>query len=496
MLKRLPVAILVLALVSCSSLKANSGHRNLASSLPPPFQDGLVPYAQKILTHVSSSDFDSKECVSYLKNLQTEIALIQPRDAGEEMASHASELIDTLWKIRLAIHHRLPEFSADCVNEVRNTARLFRFIEEYLAERNNKVTDLDPDKMDFSKQETPVLVDSPNYLTLQNPDMGKFEFKNGDIMLARGTSFMSAIISRVGDISSQFSHVILVHVDKDTHKVETIESYVGLGVGIYDIETALKNENARLLLIRARDPELASKAADFMYNKAKAAIAAGHPIPYDYKFDFVDHSAVSCAEVALWAYQDASGGKVMLPQYPSRISENPTFLDRIGMSPGDTFTPGDLEVDSRFEMVMEWRDLRLTRDARVKDAIMTSMLNWVDQDGYQLRDTGTSRFAGAFIWRARKHFIWPLVQKILKIQDFSKDIPRNLFQTVVLLNQVGEIFLSHTNSADAAFETQTAWPMTYQDLYQSLEDYRVEDLALYQNKKTRKKSEFGFAFHP
>jgi hypothetical protein len=329
---------------------------------------------------------------------------------------------------------------------------------------------------------------------LKNPDLGNFEFKNGDIMIARGTSFMSAIISRVGDVSSQFSHVILVHVDKANHKVETVESYVGVGVGIYDIETALKNENVRLLLLRARDPELASNAADFMCAKAKAAIAAGHPIPYDYKFDFADHSALSCAEVASYAYEEASAGKVELPFYPSRISENPTFLGRIGMKAGETFTPGDLEADPRFEMAMEWRDLRLTRDARVKDAIMSSMLNWVNDDGYQLRDTGQSSFAGAVVWRARKTFFWPLVQKVLKIQDFSKDIPRNLFQTVVLLNQIGEIFLNHTKEQDKAFEAQTGWPMTYQDLYKSLDDYRVEDLQLYQNKKTRKESEFHFAF--
>ena len=489
-LARWSILLVLVTLAACAGL----GHRKPASNLPPVFQDGLVPYTQKILNHVSAPEFDSKECVSYLKNLQIEIPQVQPRDAGVEMSSHAPELIDLLWKVRMALHHRLPEFSSDCVIEVRNTARLLRFIEEFLAERVNKVTDLDPGTMDFSKQETPVTTESPNYLKLTNPDLGNFQFKNGDIMIARGISFMSAIISRVGDVSSQFSHVILVHVDKDTQKVETIESYVGVGAGIYDIDTALKNENARLLLLRARDSEMASKAADFMYAKVKSAIAAGHSIPYDYKFDFKDHSAVSCAEVATWAFEEASEGKVILPFYPSRISENPKFLSRISMQPGETFTPGDLEVDPRFEMAMEWRDLRLTRDARVKDAIMTSILNWVNDSGYELRDTGTSSFAGAVIWRARKTFFWPLVQKLLKIQDFSKDIPRNLFQTVVLLNQVGEVFLNHTKEQDKAFEAQSGWPMTYQDLYKSLEEYRVQDSQLYQDKKTRKQSEFHFAF--
>ena len=413
----------LLVLLSCAGTPTS---RHPASNLPPDFQDGLVPGAQKILAHVSDASFDTRECVSYLKELQTEIAQIQPSQSADDMTAHGQELIGLLWKIRLTLHHRLPEFSADCVTEIRNTGRLFRFIEDFLAEKAAQPESLDPDKYDFTQEDVPVLnTTNKDYVTLTNPDMGNFEFKNGDIMIARGPSFLSAIISRIGDVQSQFSHVIVVHVDKDTKKVETIEAYVGPGLGVYDIDYALKNENVRLLLLRSKDQDLASKAADFMYAKAKAAIASGHPIPYDYKFNFLDHSAVSCAEVALWAYQEASDGKVMLPYYPTVLSTNPDFLKRIGMSPGTTFTPGDLEVDPRFDMVMEWRDLRFTRDSRVKDSIMTSMLNWVDQDEYQLHDTWTSRLAGDFVWPIRKTFFGPWCRRLSRSR-----ISRRIFRAV------------------------------------------------------------------
>src|SRR6185437_13450607 len=113
-------------------------------------------------------------------------------------------------------------------------------------------------------------------------------------------------------VSSQFSHVVLVHVDQATGKTETIESYVGPGAGIYDIDYALKNENVRLLLLRPKDPTMGARAADFMYEKVRDAVAAGQPIPYDYGFDFQDHSSLSCAEVAEWGYQDASNGQMIL----------------------------------------------------------------------------------------------------------------------------------------------------------------------------------------
>ncbi len=485
------IGVGVWALVACST-----GSRKPASTLPPDFQDGLVPGAQKILSHVSDPKFNSTECVSYLKELQNEIPLIQPAASSDELNSHSQEIVGLLWNIRLSLHKRLPDFSADCVTEIRNTARLLRFIEDFLAEKQVQPPTLDPDQYDFSKEKTPVMTQAPEYLTLTSPDFPNFEFKNGDIMIARGPSFFSAMISRIGDVSSQFSHVIMVHVDKDTKKVETIEAYVGTGTGIYDIETALKNENVRLLLLRAKDPVLASNAADIMYARAKTAIAAGHPIPYDYKFDFVDHSKLSCAEVALWGFQSASEGKVMLPFYPSHISTNESLLSRIGMKPGNTFAPGDLEVDPRLDMVMEWRDLRFTRDSRVKDSIMTSMLNWVDNDEYKLHDTFKSDIAGWVVWPARRTFLWPLVQKILKIPDFGKDVPRGLFQSLELLNQIGEVFLNEMKTEDAAYEKKTGWPMTYQDLYAGLEAYREKDLATYRNKETRDDSEFHFAFRP
>ena len=405
-------AALLLALGSCATPQS----RGPASDLPPIFQDGFVPYAQKILAHVSAKDFGTDTCVPYLQNVQAEIAQIQPDVAPQdEMVGHAPELIQILWNVRLTLHQRLSEFSAPCVKEIRNTARLMRFIEDFLAEHAGHVQGLDADKMDFSKQETPVLTPSANYLTLISPDYANFEFKNGDLMIARGPSFLSAIISRVGDVSSQFSHLIMVHVDQTTHKVETIESYVGVGVGIYDLDFALKNGNVRLLLLRAKDQDMASKAADFIYAKTKAAIASGHPIRYDYKFDFKEHSTVSCAEVAEWGFEEASDGKVILPYYPSTISEQPGFLKRVGMKQGETFTPGDMEVDPRFDMVMEWRDLRLTRDSRVKDSILTSMLNWMALDQYELHDTMSSTAAGDIIWPARRTFLWPLVKKFLKV---------------------------------------------------------------------------------
>ena len=148
-----------------------------------------------------------------------------------------------------------------------------------------------------------------------------------------------------------------------------------------------------LLLLRPRDPALGVRAAAFMHEKVASAIAAGKPIPYDYDFNFEEHSALSCAEVARYAYEEASQGGVIVPAYPSRIQADPAFLERFALHAGETFEPGDAEVDPRFEIVAEFSDLSLTRDSRIKDVILSEMLHWVDELNYGLFDTGTSKFA-------------------------------------------------------------------------------------------------------
>jgi hypothetical protein len=487
-MKLAPLALLLLT--GCS----HSPFRNPAQAAPTPPE--LSPDALKGAKIVASqaAQLTDADCVPYLKAFEGKLEAIEPARLPSDVP--LLPLVSAIWEIRVALHSRLPSVGASCAAAMRDTLRVLRFAEDLLAERAAKVPDLSPDKIDFTKEPRPILDSAPNFLTLNTSPAsdGPFAFRPGDIMIARGPSFLSAIISRVGDISSQFSHVILLDVEGD--KTQTIEAYVGKGVGFYPIDEALRNENARLLVLRPRDPELGRRAAATMIARAGAAIASGHPIPYDYKLDFHDHSAMSCAEVAQVAYEDASGGAVELPFYPTKLTSDERLLGRFGMSQGETFTPGDLEVDPRFEMVLEWRDLSLTRDSRQKDAILTSLLNWANQNGYVLHDSDKSWLTGHVIYHVRRGFLWPLVKKILKIDDFSKEIPRKTLQTMELMNELGEDLLVELQKRDAAFEARTGWPMTYKDMYDSLEDLRREDAATYADRKTRKKALFHALFRP
>jgi hypothetical protein len=482
---------------ACSSGKISGRDPSSAGFSPPDFRDGVMNAITELQSQVSGASFDSRSCVPFLRELEAGVRALTPSEIQDrDLRSRPGVVIDGLWKLQLALHSRLPEVDRDCAIEMRNTFRLVRFLVDYLGERMNQVQPVDPSKVDFKKIPTPIREQAPHYQLLVADSGAPVEFLPGDIMISRGISYLSALISRIGSVDSQFSHIVFVDRDPSTRKAQTIESYVGEGVRFYDMDFALRNENARLLLLRSRDRGLAARAAKFMHGKVASAIASGKPIPYDYEFDFEDHSALSCAEVARYAYEEASEGRVIIPAHPSRIVADKTFLDRFQLHAGETFEPADVELDPRFEIVAEFRDLSLTRDSRMKDVILSEMLRWVNELNYGLMDTGKSKFAGGFVWPARRTIFWPLVRTILGLSDFSKDIPKPVFKSFALLNQVGEGLLKELRKRDAEFEKRTGWAMTYVDLTNELEKLRREDLQVYINPDTRYRSKLHYALRP
>jgi len=165
----------------------------------------------------------------------------------------------------------------------------------------------------------------------------------------------------------------------------------------------------------------------------------------------------------------------------------------IGAPGGKTFSPGDLENDSRFTLLGDFRDLRLTRDSRQKDAVLTKVVEWMDRDRYKLQKTLDSRMA-APIWLIRKTALWPLIQKMLKIEDFSKEVPPRMMRTLILVTNVGEILLEAAQNAEKEFEAKTGVPMTYKQLYDVLEKYRSADARVYL--KDKKEAKLHRAFRP
>ena len=81
--------------------------------------------------------------------------------------------------------------------------------------------------------------------------------------------------------------------------------------------------------------------------------------------DLIEHSKLFCTEVVSYAFELASqelGRHEAVPMFNTRISmQNPYILDAFGIKSRSTFAPSDIEVDPRFELLAEWRDIARVR---------------------------------------------------------------------------------------------------------------------------------------
>lgn len=402
--------------------------------------------------------------------------------SNEELRRDGPQSLDILWKLRTRLHGQLDTMSSSCAYQTRYLFNLMRDTEDYIIEFVHTGPVLNPADVKFQKQPVPISNQTayPPSLVSEKWQGQEFKFHAGDLMLARGVSFISAIITQTSDNKSHYSHVAFVTVDPKTKKAGTIESYIGTGVTPFDMDFALKNENARLLVLRPKNLELGQKASDIMSAKVKAALAKGRPIPYDYTQDYKQYSKMSCTEVPRSAYDWASEGELKLPFYSSQIVlNNKKFLSSLNLKKGESFSPDDLEIDPRFELVLDWRDYRLIRDSRYKDAILSEMIRWVGDLKYQFRGTAKSGIAKHIILPSRTTRLWPLVRAVTGSPDIDPTLPKDLLGVMTVLGQVGDGLLERVEKADKEFIAKYKRPMTNRQLRDYLEQLRAQDLHTY-----------------
>ncbi len=440
--------------------------------------------------------FTSDVCTPYLEALQKTLGSISIRKLpGIEVREDELKLLDHSWQIRQVLHSRLSEYDESCVRQIQSVFRSFRFVEDYVSEHLECVENVSvaamkskEEKAFFDAEPVPMRSERPYYRFVQKDDAKTVAyFAAGDLLIARGISFLSAMIARLGVYSTQFSHIVFVTRTPEGTP-QTIESYVGEGVKYHQQEWALKNENSRLLWLRPKERSIGQKASDYMRARLDKAIAENDPILYDYGLDFKDDTTMSCAEVAQVAYQHADDSMKNFPYYPNKIQEAKSFIDHLGLTPGETFEPGDMEIDPRFELLGEFTDLRLTRESRQMDAIMTKVFEWMIDQGYELNDSFKSNLAGGLIKTMSKGPFYKLT-KLLAGRDV-RQIPRKMLRTSVLIDQIGSAMLKQLQALDDTQKALTGWPMDYNELYQALEAMRVADLAKYLNPKENGKPKF------
>lgn len=203
---------------------------------------------------------------------------------------------------------------------------------------------------------------------------------SGDLLVSRGGAEVSALISRGNNYPGNFSHVALIYVD-EKNVPYLIEAHIEKGVAISSAEQYIKDKKLRFMVLRARanlpqlkaDPLLPHKAAKLAYDEAKK-----RHIPYDFKMNFYDSSALFCSEVGSYAYKKNG---IQLWQAISSISSQGVvnWLSEFGVENFVTQMPSDLEYDSQLRVVAEWRDPETLRKDHIDNAVMDALLEEADK---------------------------------------------------------------------------------------------------------------------
>ncbi len=210
--------------------------------------------------------------------------------------------------------------------------------------------------------------------------LGGITVHSGDLLVSRGGAEVSALISRGNDYPGNFSHVALLYVEPGSNTPYFVESHIEKGVAVATAAEYLADRKLRFMVMRPRadlpqlrDSLLPHKAAAYMYHKALK-----QHIPYDFKMEFHDPSAMFCSEVGSYAYRRYG---IHLWQGVSTISSPGVvhWLHTFGVENFVTQMPSDLEYDPQLAVVAEWRDAETLLKDHIDNAVMDVLLQRADK---------------------------------------------------------------------------------------------------------------------
>jgi len=482
--KTISCLVLFLFIVSCTTTSPKNETRYLASIDSNDEFIGLMSNIESSVEEGTSSTLECSEKLTFyyesLYYLKSE--MIRPEDFDND---ELTELIQSSFKARLGIKEKMKALkvksfsSKKCLKSIKDMVRALRYVEDYFIEV------LYSRDQNLSKTEFVTFEGSGAHFLI-NP---KFEdsfsdwsdLKSGDVILSRGNAFSSAAIARIGDVDTQFSHLTLVYRDK-TDKLHTIEAHIEIGNVVAPFDAHIGEKNARSVLFRHKDPKLAHRAAQIMYEMVEKQQKTGKNIEYDFAMDYNDSKRIFCSEVIYLGYKLAGeerNQKIDIPMYKTKFNSGLIpFLNVLGIKINesnvnkfDTFGPGDIQFDSRFQMIAEWRNPKNMKDSRFKDMILTKVFEWMEKEDYKLRpSTGTS-ISSYTAWVLRRSPIpLPFLSKKLK-QKFPLNMSVDQLKLFQALDEVGEKFYKKLEET----QSNEGYSLAPIDMFEALDEFKEND---------------------
>lgn len=429
-------------------------HPGAADTVPLP--RSLPEALRQFRAGIALTEFDSRSCAPFLGAIYENLLRASPAHFDlDEVRARAPEVVRSIFEAKLELRRQLARLEAAgpvppaCVAAMRHTMRAALFMGEYVAEHFIAA----PARERVFSGEAPAL--------LLNPAFGpRLALESGDVLLSRGDAFVSGAIARLGDVDGNFSHVALVYVEPQSGETYTVEAHIEIGSVVAPLEKYLTDGKSRAVVFRHADRALAAEAARLMYERVKRASEGGRNVPYDFGMVMDGTNAdaeLFCSEVASLGYALASGGRLQLPRYRTVLRmKNDAFLKSIGIAAQASFAPSDLEIETRFELVAEWRNLGKTRRSRKTDAVITHIYEQMDEQGFVLRNPAGDAVKRDFAYTVR-HL--PLFGALLQ-ERFPRNMPRATLGAMLALNRTAEVMLGRLEQANTAQLERTGYAMT------------------------------------
>lgn len=182
-----------------------------------------------------------------------------------------------------------------------------------------------------------------------------------------------------------------------------------------------------------------------------------------------------CSKLVRLAYDKASSGSFLIPTFSTDISmRNRDFLDRIGVRATSTFAPGDMELETDFALVAEWRDYRATSRVRLQDILMDKLFEWMEEHNYKFRETMTIRLI-AYLGRLASYLSHD-AQEILRdvVPKVPPNMKRSTIAAVAMLHKTSEPILEQLMELEAQSIANHGHQMHPRRVAQELETIRRE----------------------
>jgi hypothetical protein len=376
------------------------------------------------------------------------------------------------------------ENGKNCYHAIRKLLRAIRYLEDYLIEFNGHG--------EPNINYTTLLGSAPYAMVNPKYQLSHFDqLQSGDVILSRGNAYTSAAIARIGEDDAQFSHISFVYKDPQG-MLWTIEAHIEIGSVVEPIDVHINQKNARTVVFRYKDPSIAHKAAEYMFHRVGAKSRTGRNIPYDFGMDYQDNTQLFCSEVVSQGFMQV--GQVDVPKYKTKFpSEILPFLQQLGIKVDqnnidkfESFAPGDMEIDPRFDLVAEWRNPLLLKSSRTKDAILTKMFEWMGKENYQFYPQGKIARQSYMAWILRRA---PFIKKKLQ-NKFPLNMSAKQLQLFLVLEQVAESIENEVTK----YDVNKSSPLSPKQLFDLLENIKKRDFKQY--KQDRKSSLFHHLFRP